>query len=261
MSARRNKGLVLLGLVLGVVALVVASSLWKSSLTVGRVVVEGNRIVETNEILQLAQVQVGAAMNDLDLTRIQNQVASNFFIKEAIVTRDLPATVRITVVERTPLAMVVGPTILYVDEDGVVLPHSISRELFDLPILSGWPDAIPLRPGTRVRHAAVREALDILIAAKLVSKELFHMISEVHLPRHVEGDIVLYGAERGTPILFGRGHVASKLVRLDAFWNDVVRSRGPHALEYIDLRYDDQVVVRWNSSAIGGSSSTPPKAG
>ncbi len=259
MSARKNKGLLLLGLLLGVVALVVSSSLWKSSLTVGRVVVEGNRIVETNEILQLAQVQIGAAMNDLDLTRIQNQVASNFFIKEAVVTRDLPATVRITVVERTLLAMVVGSNILYVDEDGVVLPHSISREIFDLPILSGWPDAVSLRPGTRVRHAGVREALDILVTAKLVSKELFHMISEVRLRNG--GDVVLYGAERGTPILFGRGNVASKLVRLEAFWNDVVRSHGPHALQYIDLRYDDQVVVRWNPSALGGPSSTPPKAG
>jgi len=49
-------------------------------------------------------------------------------------------------------------------------------------------------------------------------------------------------------VLFGRGDVAGKMVKLDAFWNEFVHERGAQELQYIDLRFDDQVVVRWNEA-------------
>lgn len=239
------KKILLGGLILGIVGLIVWSNVWKSNLTVSKVTVEGNRIVEANEILQLAQVKPGTPLYDLDLATIRNNVVSNFFIKDAVVERDLPSTVRITVYERSPIAIINRADILYIDEEGVVLPHSISKETFDLPILSGLPSAASLKAGTTLRDADVQEALAILSASKLVSKELYHLISEVHLRNG--GDVVLYAAEWGVPIIMGRGDVACKLVRLEMFWNEVVRQRGSQALQYVDLRYEDQVVVRWRS--------------
>ena len=59
---------------------------------------------------------------------------------------------------------------------------------------------------------------------------------------------MLYTAEGGVPVLFGRGNSASKLVRLEAFWNTIVRERGTASLQYIDLRFNDQIVVRWNDN-------------
>jgi cell division protein FtsQ len=233
------------GLILGIVGLIVWSNVWKSNLTVTKVVVEGNRIVEANEVLQLAQVALGTPMYDVDLAGIRNAVTSNFFIKDAVVKRDLPSTIRIMVQERSPIAIVNRGDILYLDDEGVVLPHSISKETFDLPILSGVPAESPLKSGTTIKLVDVQEALTILAAAKLVSKELYHLISEVRLRNG--GDLVLYAAEGGVPIIMGRGDIACKLVRLEAFWNEVVRERGPQALQYVDLRYEDQVVVRWRS--------------
>lgn len=240
-----KKTILLGGLILGIVGLIVWSNVWKSNLTVSKVTVEGNRIVEVNEILQLAQVKPGTPLYDLDLAAIRNNVVSNFFIKDAVVERDLPSTIRITVHERSPIAIINRADILYIDEEGVILPHSISKETFDLPILSGLPSIVSLNVGTTLRNDDVQEALTILLASKLVSKELYHLISEVHLRNG--GDIVLYAAEWGVPIIMGRGDIACKLVRLETFWNEVVRQRGSQALQYVDLRYEDQVVVRWRS--------------
>jgi cell division septal protein FtsQ len=106
--------------------------------------------------------------------------------------------------------------------------------------------AASLKPGTRINDPEVQEALMILSAAKLVGKELYHVLSEVHLRNG--GDIVLYAAEGGVPIIFGHGNVASKMVRLEQFWNEVVRERGAQHVQYVDLRYDDQVVVRWDET-------------
>jgi len=244
MSASRKLKFGFLGLLFLAVGLIVSANLWKSNLKVRRVTIEGNRIVETAEITQLIKVLKNAQLQDVDLMAVRHDILSHHFIKDAVVERDLPATLKVTVKERIPLAIINGSEILYLDEDGVVLPHSISKQLFDLPVLTGMPEGMALAPGTMIKHPDIHEALQILADSKLVSKDLYHLISEVRLRNG--GDIVLYAAEWGVPIIFGRGEIASKLVRLEAFWNSVVRERGSDNLQYVDLRFDDQVVVRWN---------------
>lgn len=244
MSTHRKLKFGFLGLLILAIGLVVAANLWKSNLKVKRVTIEGNRIVETAEITQLIKVPKHTQLQDIDLMAVRRDIMSHHFIKDAVVERDLPATLKVTVKERVPLAIINSLEILYLDEDGVVLPHSISKQLFDLPVLTGMPENITATPGTMVTHPDIQEALKILAISKLVSKEVYHLISEVRLRNG--GDIVLYAAEWGVPIIFGRGDIASKLVRLETFWNDVVRERGSDNLQYVDLRFDDQVVVRWN---------------
>jgi cell division protein FtsQ len=244
MSTSRSPKFGFITLLVVVVGLIVSANLWKTSLRVQRVTVEGNRIVETAEIMQLVRIQKNTQLQDIDLTAVQKDILSHHFIKDAVVERDLPATLKITITERLPLAIVNSAEILYLDEDGVVLPHSISKQLFDLPVLSGISPEITLAAGGTINNPDVHEALQILATSKLVSKELYHLISEVRL--RSGGDIVLYAAEWGVPIIFGRGDIANKLVRLEAFWNDIVREKGSQRLQYVDLRFDDQVVVRWN---------------
>ena len=244
MSSSRKLKFGFLGLLLLAVGLVVFANLWKANLKVKRVTVEGNRIVETAEITQLIKVPKNTQLQDVDLMAVRRDILSHHFIKEVVVERDLPATLKVTIKERVPLAIINTTEILYLDEDGVVLPHSMSKQLFDLPVLTGMPEGISLTPGAMIKHPDIQEALQILATSRLVNKDLYHMISEVRLRNG--GDIVLYAAEWGVPIIFGRGEIANKLVRLESFWNSVVREHGSHDLQYVDLRFDDQVVVRWN---------------
>jgi cell division protein FtsQ len=223
---------------------VIAANYWKSDLKVKRVTIEGNRIVEKAELMQLIKVAKNTQLQEIDLTAVRRDIMSHHFIKDAVVERDLPATLRVTVKERVPLAIINGAEILYLDDDGVVLPHSISKQLFDLPVLTGLPEGLGITPGATLKNADIQEALMILACTKLVNKDLYHLISEVRLRNG--GDIVLYASEWGVPIIFGRGEIPSKLVRLEAFWKDVVRERGSDNLQYVDLRFDEQVVVRWN---------------
>jgi cell division septal protein FtsQ len=127
----------------------------------------------------------------------------------------------------------------------VVLPKSNARKLFDLPMISGVTPGGVQTLGTTVLQPDVREAVQLLAALKTIDRPLYHNISEVQVRNG--GDLMLYAAEGGVPIIFGRGDVASKLVRLETFWNDIVRTRGSQALQYVDLRYQDQIVARWNS--------------
>jgi cell division protein FtsQ len=187
---------------------------------------------------------MNALLYKVDLTAIQRNVMSHHYIKDAVVERNLPNSLHIQVMERIPIAMMNRSETLYLDEEGVVLPRSISHRLFDLPMISGISESEPLVPGSLMKQPDVMEALRLLAMMKTVNRPMFHNISEVQVRNG--GDIVLYSAEGGVPIIFGRDDMPSKLVRLETFWNDVVRTRGTQLLQYVDLRFQDQIVAYWN---------------
>jgi cell division protein FtsQ len=234
------------------VVLIAAANGWKTNLKLKQISVEGNRIVGTNEILQLLNVHQGALLYNVDLTALQQKVLHQYYIKDVVIERDFPNALHVTVTERIPLAMVNDQRMLYLDEEGIVLPRGASRILYDLPIVSGLSDE-RLAPGSKIVKPDVREALAMLAAFKATDSPMYHTISEIQVRNG--GDMVLYAADTGVPIIYGRGNMAEKLARLEAFWNDVVRVRGSKDLDYVDLRYRDQVVVRWNTGA------TVPAAG
>jgi len=95
-----------------------------------------------------------------------------------------------------------------------------------------------------MNQSDVLEAMQLLATMKAVNRPMYHNISEVQVRNG--GDIIVYSAEGGVPIIFGREEMPSKIVRLEAFWNNVVRTRGTQFLQYVDLRYEDQIVARWN---------------
>lgn len=231
--------------------IVAGANFWKSTLVVRNVQIHGNRVVAANEILQLAHITEGARLYELDLMQIQQDVLSHYFLKDVVVERDPPSGVRITVTERTPVAMINVGEIRYLDAEGVVLPHALSGELYDLPYISGVPPGVRANVGTTLTHPDIREALAIIATAQVVGPEVPHLFSEIRL--RAGGDLVLYAAEGAVPIIFGRGNAGSKLLVLDVFWKNVVRERGPGSVQYIDIRFADQVVVKWKQ---GGTKSS-----
>jgi cell division protein FtsQ len=231
-----------------VVLLVVGGNLWKSNLRVKRVTVAGAVNVEANQIIQLAEIPSGMPLYEVDLTRVQRNVQSHYFIRRATVERDLSGVIKITVEERTPLAVILGSPLWYVDDRGVILPSSISKAVYDLPVLAGLPAGTKFAPGAMITKDDAQEALLVLNVLKRVNREMFHRISEIRVRNG--GDMVLTSAESGVPIIFGRGEIADKVARLEAFWASEVLERGTKDLEYIDLRYHDQVVVRWTPEQV-----------
>ena len=244
MNERQRKPIGLIMLLAGTLALILGANGWKAGLRATQFRVEGNRLVAANEIIQLMEIQKGVLLYKTDLTAIQRSVESHYYIKRATVERDLPNTICVRVEERLPLAVINVEGLKYIDREGVVLPHADSKMLFDLPVISGIGSGVDCTLGAHVTDTEVTEAIDILSALKLTNRELFHNISEVELRNG--GDIVLYTAEGGVPILFGRGNIMNKLVRLETFWYHTVIARGVRHLQYIDVRYEDQVIARWD---------------
>ncbi len=236
--------LLMVGLVAGCIVSAVWANLWKSDLRVADVRVSGNSIVTEKEVLSLANIGKAQKLYSVDLMAAQKRVMQNAFVKSAAVNREAPNLISITMQERVPIAAVVLDKIEYLDVDGVVLPPVRSENIFDLPVLTGAFQAGEFVPGKQVMRGDVREALEILATAQQLSDELYRRISEVHVESGK--DIMFYTAESGVPVVFGSGDAGVKLVKLDGFWKEIVLHEGTQQIGYVDLRFEDQVVVRWN---------------
>jgi cell division protein FtsQ len=244
---RTGLGLVLMALLLlGMLAATLGANSWKKELPVRTVSVEGNAILSTAEVLSIAGIPKTARLFDLDLATVRNRLLQNPFVRTVSVNREGSAGVLIVLEERVPLAALVSEQLLYIDDEGYVLPAARSDRMYDLPVLTGALPAADCKPGRRIVKPAVLQALDLLLLSREFSDELYRGISEISV--RDDGELVLYTSDAGVPVIVGQGDLPVKLAKFNGFWGEVVARRGPQQLQYVDLRFEDQVVVRWNGS-------------
>ena len=132
----------------------------------------------------------------------------------------------------------------YLDADGYVLSPSRSQLIFDLPVLTGAQPGNDFAVGKQTKNGTTLDALSVLSVAQHVDEEMYRNISEIHLDG--SRDFIFYTADLGIPVILGREQIGTRLVKFDSFWKTVVAREGGEQLQYIDLRFDEQVVVRWN---------------
>ena len=231
-------------LVAGVVTIAVTANGWKHDFRVRRIRTEGNSIVPDSDIIRTASIPKNEKLFDIDLNVVRHVVEKNPFMKRVSVVRELPDGIAITVTERKPLAVLVTDRSLFVDPEGYVLPPVHSAGAIDLPVVTGDLPAADCVPGRQIQSRRLRGALEILTTAERIGDDVYHMISEVHC--NGDSTYELFTADGGIPVAFGCGDVALKLVTLDGFWKQIVMQRGATQIKTVDLRFADQVVVRWD---------------
>jgi len=249
MTVEKRRIVVLGILLVSIILIICAGQVWKSSLTVKNISIAGNKLVGTNEIMQLVGVKQGTLLFSTNLTEIQNNVMSHYYIKNAIVKRNLPHTIAVEVEERVPIAIVNSAKLYYVDDEGVVLPRPVSSTLLDIPLLSGVSDGENISAGSRLKSESIQEALSLLRIMRVLNRPLYHAISEVQV--NSAFGIQLLTADNCVPIICGHGNIVEKFVKLEAFWNQYVLTRGTAALRYVDVRFTDRIIARWNKDAQG----------
>ncbi|MCK9407934.1 MAG: FtsQ-type POTRA domain-containing protein [Bacteriovoracaceae bacterium] len=219
---------------------------WQHHVPVKQVTVEGISVISKDEIVRLMNLPPNVPMYEVDLTAAQKNILSNSFVKNVVIQRDAPSALRVLVEERKPAAILNANELYYLTSDGTVLPYIASAEAYDIPVISGMDSLTGITAGQRLLNADIREALEIITASKYTSEHLFHAISEIRLRKG--RDLVLYSFESGIPIIFGKGDAVRKLVKLEAFWQQFLQNNATSDIQYIDIRFDDQVVVSRKNS-------------
>lgn len=209
---------------------------------VRRVEVAGVRLLAPHEALAASGIRRGESVWS-DPAGWEARLARHPLVAEARVTRRLPGTLRIGVREKEPVGLVEAGALRPVTGRGEVLPADPARVPVDLPLVRVPLAAGAVAPRDRALLAEV-ERLGQLDAGLLAR------VSEV---RWSGSDLLLTLSTPDARVLVPAGAGSDRLRRLRAALADVEARLAGHAEGAgpvrIDLRFQDQVVVRFPSRA------------
>ncbi|NLU49280.1 MAG: FtsQ-type POTRA domain-containing protein [Syntrophomonadaceae bacterium] len=203
--------------------------------------VSGNRVVMTGEIKALSGIVPGANIFEVDTASAAAAVAAHPMVNAVQISRHLPNRMEIKLTERQPWAVIpAGTSFLVIDDCGVCIDR-LSFMPGSACLIVTVDDLPPgVVPGKRVVPGAVRNIQNI---TSLLPRGVLAQISEFHAASNQ--DIFIYTLE-GTEIRFGnQDRLREKVVMVREIL-DMERELEPgEALEYVDLRYKGQPVVKY----------------
>ncbi|TAL39410.1 MAG: FtsQ-type POTRA domain-containing protein [Methylovulum sp.] len=209
-------------------------------LRISDLIVEGNRRVSTEAIIDSLALPTHMGILQVDLKELAAAVMHNPWIETVRVSRRLPATLLVRVSERTPRAVVAADRSYLVSGDGLILQEASPAEMSDLPLLRLHADH-PLGTGERIDPARVEQGARLWQWFHQGALGLNVQAREIEL----KGDgscTILLG--QGLPYLYF-GEEDSLQRQLDRLAR-VLEMRGTtlRELEYADLRFADKVIVK-----------------
>ena len=243
-QARRIlRGVFLTLTLLGFGSLGVLGWQWMDELRCERIEIHGLNHADSTALVELAQVDTGMVLFDIDPALVADRVRRHPWVRKARATRLPTGTLTISVWERDPVVLVL---------DGRGQPaHFLDRAGFAMPATPGAAYDVPLLRGLRERYHPVRPLQDeqmrtLLVALADADDQTDALISELEVQR--SGEVVLrttpVGARGSIPVWLGRTGFAEKLTRLRAFWHQAVLPQPDKIFTLIDLRFDSQIVTR-----------------
>lgn len=235
----------LAALIVSVAAVIILANHWMAELKIRRVLIDGNQRVTAEEIVRASQIKADMLLFGIDLRRIENNVRMHPYVDEVQVSREIPDAIRIEIAEREPIAALPLNQIMYLDETGIALPPLNGGQHFDVPLVTGAEFLGDIEPGSRVKSIFVQRALAVLREARVIESNVYQLISEVHV--NAEGNVTLFSLDNGIPVHLGRDVSIEQLKVFETFWNSFVPERGAEQLRSVDLRFDGQVVARWEN--------------
>jgi hypothetical protein len=200
--------------------------------------VEGTRHLDGEQVLAAAAISPFMSVFD-DLTLIEQRLEQHPLIRRARLTTELPRTLVLTIEERVPVGFVASPVLEPVDRDGRILPLDPVEHRLDLPVLFRAGEDAALSP-SQMRVLAME--VDRLAAD---DPTFLAAVSEMTIDDRgdatalVSGDLLF----RFRPPLSHR-RLRDGLRVLE----DAVLLRPDQRAAVLDLRFEDQIVIRYAGS-------------
>lgn len=207
------------------------------------VLVDGNHRMAAEDIAGAGGVTVGRNIFELDLANAGTGITNQPWIEKAVVTRSLPGTVKITVVEREAWAITaIGGDLYLVTRDGDPFKRVEGSDPIDLPVVTGiTPEKVASdRPGV---VAALRRALDVVDDMERAGISKRYPIQEVHLER--DGTLVLTIGKDAIALYLGQTRFREKIEQAERVLTELSRRKANPSVIFLDNEaHPERVVVR-----------------
>ena len=209
--------------------------------------------VSRGEMLPVFGEDIGRNIFFVPLAERRRQLEQIPWIEHATVMRLLPDLIRISVVERKPIAFLrQGSQVGLVDANGVLLtepPAMMAQHHYSFPVVTGIDSRDPIAS----RRARMDVYQHLVSEMDANGQHLSDQISEIDLSDLEDARVLM--PEQGTDIVahFGSDHFLDRYQRYKAHIAEW-RQQYPKLAE-VDLRYEQQVVLQMT----GGASAAPAK--
>jgi len=203
--------------------------------------VRGNRILDKEDILKNVSFKRQTRLTDVQLSVIEKRILKNPYLKTVIVYRKYPSTLEIEVEERTPIAYVAGKRVWMIDDEGVILPKLTGEKVLTLPVITHI-GSFRERAGRQTDNPKLQRTVWFLSMLKALDKDLFYKVNSVDYT--VQKGMIIYLTEHAFPFYFGNDLDIRQIEYMQAILGKLKQERRVANVQYVDLRFANQVVVK-----------------
>lgn len=199
---------------------------------------KGMSRVDASEIEELLADLKGQNILLVSLEAYEERIKMHPRVQRVSLKRVLPDKVACSVEEREPVALIFTDQFLEVDRHGMVMADDEYTAILDLPIITGLPKSA-IEVGKINDDKMLRNALRVLALCKSFGGDFAEDISELRVS---SSGVNIRSLEKDCVLLLGDTDYANRLKKYFLL-KDTLADKEPDA-GIIDLRFDDQVVLR-----------------
>lgn len=216
----------------------------KGAKAVGITVVMTNpqfHFVNKTEILELAKSQLGhlegIPLDSINKNLLEDTIKKNPFVEDAQVFRTAGNACKIEITQRSPILRI------WTEEES----YYLDKEGYRMPTGSKYAALVHIYRGKISQEFAKKE---LLAFQKYLDNNMFWAEMIDYIVVNSKEELTLYLRAKSGEIYLGEAqNVAKKLEKLLLFINKVGKHNGMGNYESIDLRFDNQVVVKRKKNA------------
>jgi len=241
-----------------VILIVVAffANKWRSNVEFDKITISGNYSLSKQEILSFAKLSEDSVVNieELNLKTIQDRISKNPEIKKVFVSKVPPSELKIEIIEKRPVALINSENELkLIDEELEVFSFKNYQKIYDLPVVTGYQTGRIQIMDSMKNVNNLKTALFIILNSFRKSKTLYNMISEINIAD--SSKIIVYSNEKSAQFYFPKytdknindnsyqKELLNTLVKFNAFH---IQKAVKENIDYVDLRFNGQVIVKFN---------------
>lgn len=204
------------------------------------IIIFGNEYIDKDKILNEIQLNQNKSIFEYDLDIIQDNIENIEFIKSAKISRVLPSTIVIEIIENEPNILVVFDEVKYFFDKHKTPLHANKKSInfFPVPIMSFHNE-----PFAGLENSKLVRALEFVGETNQIHTEFYESLSEII---YFNDNLTLVTDER-TKIKLGNHNLNHKIKILKEFQKTIKNQNKLSDFSYIDLTIKDQIIVRENN--------------
>ena len=217
---------------------------------INEIIINDTQHIQKDEILALIKTEHINSMLQPTDKGLRDKIAQLPWAMDAQVEKIWPSTLKITVTEHTPLALInLGGDrhrveLFYVNRDGYIFSEANGEHSLDYPIITG--EFSDKKTGTVIHSApAFERALQFLRLSTSSSILHTHLISEINIGS--DNELTVYLINHIFPITIGKGKMSDCFKRLAGVYDDLRKNNELDKIDKITMDYfDKQILVSMN---------------